>query len=321
MKILKLRGYVLFLSLGLVLFFLGGLSVILVRTKSSAPITMPSVVGKNYISVHNELVRLRLKVNIEQVRIPEKNDGEILSQSIAPGQAFEPGSHIYLTVNQGFDRVEIPNLVGQTLTRGRELLEKVLSGEIYVPMTIGGITYTEAKDGEAADIILDQIPAPGKITHSGEKIYLLVSEKAKSISDQSFLNQPMPLVAKALDRKKFPYSILGFEKANTRGANGMVSFQEKKSGKFEFRVGKLDSDYIPAQGFAFIEYEIPESGTYQITQKSKSGETELLMIPQTFQEGEILYFAFYREGEVELRVEEIQTNSQKKFKFRPDGIL
>ncbi|MDF3821498.1 PASTA domain-containing protein, partial [Leptospira sp. 96542] len=176
LKILPYSGYVLFISFGLLVFFVAAFLVVVVRTKEEQKVMMPSVIGKNYIEVHNELLRLQLKVRLETMRIPEKTDGIILSQSIDPGKEVEAGSKLYLTVNIGFDRVTMPDLKGQDLKRAKSILEKVLSGEVYVPLNIGGITYVPAVGDEPVDTVIDQIPLPGKETSSGEKVYLLVTE-------------------------------------------------------------------------------------------------------------------------------------------------
>ncbi|MCC5813337.1 MAG: PASTA domain-containing protein [Leptospira sp.] len=302
-KILKLRGYFLFLSLGLVIFFLGALIVVLVRTKSSSSVTMPSLVGKNYNNVHNELVRLRLKILLEEARIPEKNEGEVLSQSVSPGKAIETGSHVYLTVNTGFDRVEMPNLKGQSLERATELLGKVLSGEIYVSMPIGGITYVEAGEGESANSVIEQIPEPGKITHSGEKVYLLVataSTKPGKKSDQSsFINQPLPFVAEALNRKKLPWRVIGWEKSLNRESNGLVMEEKSESNTWEFKVNRIEDYNRIEEGYEFLTWKAPKDGVYQVQLvKGELGKLETVYLPAPKKKGEEINLAFYRQGKL-----------------------
>jgi hypothetical protein len=301
-KILKLRGYFLFLSLGLVIFFLGALIVVLVRTKSSSSVTMPSLVGKNYNNVHNELVRLRLKILLEDVRIPEKNEGEILSQSISPGKAIETGSHVYLTVNTGFDRVEMPNLKGQSLERATELLGKVLSGEIYVSMPIGGITYVEAGEGESTNSVIEQIPEPGKITHSGEKVYLLVAtpkDKAGKKNDQSFLNQPLPFVAESLNRRKIPWRIVAWENSRNRPSNGLVLDEKSESDTWEFKVNRIEDFNRTEEGYEFLTWKAPKDGVYQVQLvKGELGKIETAYLPTPKKKGEEINLALYRQGKL-----------------------
>lgn len=322
MKILQLRGYILFLSLGMVLFFLGAFTVILVRTKSPYQTSMPNLVGKNYTSVHNELLRLRLKVILEHSRLPEKNEGEILSQSVAPGKQVEAGSHVYLTVNQGYDRIEMPNLKGQNISRGKEMLEKVLSGDLFVSMPIGGITYIEAKDGESAEIIVDQIPEPGKITTSGEKVYLLVTESPKKeTKNQSFILQPFPFVAESLNRKKIPWKITQWEPIKQREKTGLVTVGKLQSTGYEFIVGKPPEGNRIEEGYEFISWEVPKSGVYQvetIAGEEKNISKEIAMLPLPWKEGETISLAFYRQGQLQANILTVDQNIEKKYKWKSE---
>jgi hypothetical protein len=320
LKILEFRGYVLFISLGLVVFFLGAFLVVTVRTKNPHQTTMPNLVGKNYLSVHNELLRLRLKVNLDEIRIPEKNEGEIISQSVSPGKNIEAGSHVYLTVNQGYDRVEIPNLKGQSLTRAKEMISKVLSDDIYVSLPIGGITYIEATNDESSDSVIDQIPEPGKITHSGEKIYLLVTEPKNKITidDQTFLNQPFPFVIQSLNRSKFPWRLKEFVTTQIRNESGLVRSIQKNSLNTDLVVARLVEDKSLEEGYEFAEWEVDEDGIYSIYIDNLKNNERLstLMISQPWKEGEKLNFAFYRKGDVVAKIENNDREIEKKFKFK-----
>jgi beta-lactam-binding protein with PASTA domain len=322
-KILQLRGYFLFLSLGLVIFFLGALIVVLVRTKSSSSVTMPSLVGKNYNNVHNELVRLRLKILLEEARIPEKNEGEILSQSVSPGKALETGSHVYLTVNTGFDRVEVPNLKGQSIERATELLDKVLSGEIYVSMTIGGITYVEAGDGETPNTVIEQIPEPGKITHSGEKVYILVAitpaKSGKKNDQSSFLNQPLPFVAEALNRKKLPWRVVSWENSQSRESNGLVLEEKSVSDVHELKVNRIQEFNRIEEGYEFLTWKAPRDGVYQVELiKGELGKLEKAYLPTNIKKGEEINLAFYRQGKLTANIKSIDEQLIDSFSWKPE---
>ncbi len=331
LKILPYSGYVLFLSLGLLVFFVAAFLVVVVRTKDEQKITMPSVIGKNYIEVHNELQRLRLKVRLETLRIPEKTDGIILSQSIDPGREVEAGSKIYLTVNIGFDRVTIPDLKGQDLKRTKAILEKVLSGEVYVPLTIGGITYVQSVGDEPPDTVIDQIPLPGKETHSGEKIYLLVtegtSEKKSSLLDgdknleRDLTFIPTPFAITVLQRKKIPYRIQEFKKAELRDQSGMT---EKVSIS---PLGAVISSYIHKAEeklnhvFEAVSYTIEDDDSYSaiLSYKSLDSGTEVkkeILTSQILKEDETLNLMFFRAEQVSLTLTGAKTGEAKVWNFK-----
>ncbi|WCL47918.1 PASTA domain-containing protein [Leptospira sp. GIMC2001] len=322
MKILKLRGYILFLSLGMVIFFIGAFSVILVRTKDPYLTTMPNLIGKNYVSVHNELIRLRLKVSLENTRIPEKNDGEIVAQSISPGKQVDAGSHVYLTVVQGFDRVEMPNIIGQNLSTAKGSLDKVLSGETYVSMPIGGITFVPAKETEQADTVIDQIPEPGKITNSGEKVYLLVTEPSnpKNKNDQSFNSIPLPIAGKALNAIKFPWKITSWEPTQIREQIGLIKSSTQNNGMYEFVVFKKELENRIEEGYEFVDWKIPRDGVYQVSvdRISNSDQREIIYLPQSFRKDEILSIVLYRKGDIVAKLLTIDDKEIDKEKFKSE---
>lgn len=303
-----------FLSLGLGIFFLSALLIILVRTKSSITITMPPLVGKNYVMVHNELNRLQLKVILEVVNIPEKNDGEILSQSVPPGKILDVNSHVYLTVNQGYDRVEIPNLKGQSLERAKEILKNVLAGDYYVSLKIGGITYVEREGNELPETVIDQIPEPGKITNSSERIYLLVTKPSQDATlkildnklEFEYHKKPLPFVANALNRKKIPWTIKGTDKTFYREEAGLVNKIQLKSNQYELTVyqpvqkNKLKSQY------EFINWKIPKEGVYQVQLIHNENYSEIYIPPKNFNSGDALNMVLYRSGKIEVILKDIQ---------------
>ncbi|MCZ8342856.1 MAG: PASTA domain-containing protein [Leptospira sp.] len=314
-KILPYSGYVLFIGMGLLVFFVSAFLVVVVRTKEDQKVVMPAVVGKNYIEVHNELQRLQLKVRLETKRIPEKTDGIVLAQSIASGKEVEAGSKIYLTVNIGFDRITIPDVKGQDLKRARAILEKVLSGEVYVPLQIGAITYVPAVGDEPPDTVIDQIPLPGKETSSGEKIYLLVTESpnektfgakdSQSFDFNSFKGMPTPFVVDALQRKKIPYRINSVQKPEFREDSGLVSKVELKQAGAEITAFFLQSSESLKYDYELLSYEIDDDDTYSASLKYTDPKDNLekekeILTSQKFKEDELVYFMIYRGDKTKL---------------------
>ena len=164
---------------------------------------MPNLLGRTYVEVHNELTRLRLKVKLESKRFPDKLDGMILYQSIAPGKPVEAGSKVFVTVNIGTDRLKMPELVGLHLDNAKAKLKSVLSSDTYVSLVIGGVTFVEAEEGQQPDTIIQQIPQAGKMISTSEKVYLLVTnpnvknKKSTAIDkDTEFIGQNFPLLQK-----------------------------------------------------------------------------------------------------------------------------
>lgn len=326
-KILPYSGYVLFLLLGLLVFFLGAFSVVVVRTKDDQKIVMPDLIGKSYIEIHNELQRKQLKVRIEEIRIPEKTDGIILAQSIDPGKEVEAGSKVYLTVNLGFDRITMPDVKGQNVTQAKVMLEKVLSGEIYVNMSIGGIVYVPPLGDEPIDSVIDQIPHAGKKTTSAEKVYLLVTENPDKQS--SFFKEkesispgkPVHFVTEALLRNKIPFRFAIPKKPEYRNQNGLVEKVEEKGSQVLISSFYLEPSESLLAGYETVKYEIDDKDIYSLYITKKEGDTEVkkeLLRSQSFLPDELFYFVFYKEKPSVVSLVGKETGLAKEWRFKGD---
>lgn len=323
-KLMSFTGYLMFFGLGLLFFFFSAFIVILVRTKSDTKIIMPDLVGQNYVDVHNELMRLRLKVKIETKRYVDKNDGEILYQSISPGKKLESGSKLYLTINNGTDRILIPDLRGQQLNNAREMLNKVLSGENYVSLELGGITYIPLSEGLTPDTVFDQIPEPGKSTTTREKIFLLVTESGnKNDKSSSFspehMGIPFPFVATSMQRYKKSFRIKEILQAKDRRENGLITNVENNGNSFLLSVSLFPIDEKNYQGYETLKFTPQTKDKYSAIQRQIREEPSSKEIFQDIEldPGSEYQYVFYRVGDVDVDIlkgnEKIQT-----LKFRAD---
>lgn len=306
-KYLPVGGYLLFIAFGLVVFFIAAFLVVFVRTKSATLVVMPDVVGKPYNEVHNELSRLQLKVRLESKRYPDKTDGIIIYQSIRPGREIEAGSKVSLTVNIGLDRLIMPDLKGQTLASAKNAMEKVLSGETYVSLQLGGITYVEAKNGELPDTVVDQIPEAGKNTTAREKVFLLVTKapgKKKEGDPQTFEFKPgdsYVFAQRVLARSGIPSKAEILE-TKFRPANGKIESVQKTGSEYRFKVFYFEPEDRIESGYEKFEYKISDNGIYKLVVKDQKDASKQLEIsaPTQYQEGEKIQTVFYRAGDVTL---------------------
>jgi hypothetical protein len=312
--------YVFFFAFGLFLFFLSAFLVVLLRTKGSSKLVMPDLIGQNYLDVHNELLRLRLKVQLETKRFMDKNDGEILYQSIPAGKVLEAGSKLYLTVNIGVDRIVVPDLKGQQLISAKALLEKILSGETYVKMEIGGITYVPASGGLAPGTILEQIPEPGKITTTREKIYLLVVEDKTQTSSVNFENLPFPQVAYSLSKQQKNFRLKEILPTQILSQNGLIAKVEQVNSIYNFSVYYYEIDPKPVQGYEKFVFHPKETGEYSgklYLKEEKEKPMKELFSKLKLEMNQDFPFIFYRQGDVRV---DIETNGKvaKSFNFEAD---
>ncbi len=306
-KYLPAGGYFFFIAFSLVVFFIAAFLVVFVRTKSSTMVVMPDVVGKPYNEVHNELMRLQLKIRLESKRYPDKTDGIIIYQSIRPGREIEAGSKVSLTVNIGLDRLIMPDLKGQSVASAKNSLEKVLSGETYVSLPLGGITYVEPKEGELPDTVVDQIPEAGKNTTSGEKVFLLVTKppvKKKEGDPQVLDFKPgdsFVFAQRTLARAGIP-SKTELVSTKFRSETGKIESVQKLGNEYKFKVFYFEPEDRVESGYESFEYEAPENGTYKLVVKDQNDETKQIEIsaPTQYKEGEKIQTVFYRAGDVTL---------------------
>jgi hypothetical protein len=313
LKIFPNVGYFIFIGIALTIFFFSSFVIVLFRTKSSEKIKMPNLVGKNYIRVHNELERLRFKVKLETERNPGKNDGMIINQSIPAGKLVESGSRLYLTINEGYDRIEIPDLKGQTLKRTKSILEKVLSGDTYVSLEIGGITYTSPQNNESPDTIIEQFPPAGTITNAGEKIYLLVTSSQKLDQSVHLENQPIGLLTTYFHRNKYSFKIDEIISPEYLSLNGLVKKGEWKDGTFHLSVYFKKTLKLPQfPSYEYFEYEIDDDGLYTTQITFPNGNSTNDFLPEKYKKDEVWKFLVYKNDDVEIKL--LDANLKKIYK-------
>ncbi|EPG76172.1 PASTA domain protein [Leptospira fainei serovar Hurstbridge str. BUT 6] len=306
-KYLPIGGYLFFIAFALVVFFIAAFLVVFVRTKSSTLVVMPDVVGKSYNEVHNELSRLQLKIRLESKRYPDKTDGIIIYQSIRPGREIEAGSKVSLTVNIGLDRLIMPELKGQTLASAKNALEKVLSGETYVSLQLGGVTYVEPKEGELPDTVVDQIPEAGKNTTAREKVFLLVTKasvKKKDSEPQTLDFKPgdsFVFAQRTLARAGIPSKAEVVE-TKFRPESGKIESVQKIGSEYRFKVFYFEPEDRVESGYESFEYKIRDNGNYKLVLKDQKDESKQIELSAAtpYQEGEKIQTVFYRAGDVTL---------------------
>lgn len=319
-----LVGYLLFIGGALFLFFITAFFVIVLRTKGNSKLVMPDLVGQNYVDVHNELSRLRLKVKLESKRFADRNDGEILYQSIAAGKKIDAGSKVYITVNIGTDKVIIPDLKGQQLVSAKALVESVSTGDTYTRLEIGGITFVPAKEGQSPETVIDQIPEPGKHTTNKEKIFLLVTEpKEGNKSSLNLEGLPFPIVAFTLDKLKKKYKLSEIIETKKPWENGLVSKAELQGDVYDLKVNYFSYDRSPYQSYEKLKLKVSNSGVYKgklIYLDSKEPKEKEIFSNLNIESGKEADFLIYRTGSVRLDIVAENEKIEKSYKFSTDYI-
>ncbi|MFN3270581.1 MAG: PASTA domain-containing protein, partial [Candidatus Kapaibacteriota bacterium] len=105
--------------------------------------------------------------------------GTIINQSPRPGQTIKKGRDVFITVSQGREEVEVPNLVGQNIRNTRILLRNV-------GLDVGAITYVN-DERYGVDTIVAQSPQGGVKVNYGRTVDLVVSRGSVALVKVPFL--------------------------------------------------------------------------------------------------------------------------------------
>jgi len=156
-------------------------------------VAIPDLVGKTPAEARRVTEEIGLQLEVErQFYSPSVSEGRILSQLPPAGTQVRRGWQIRVAESLGPQRVEIPNVLGQTeraaeINIRRRGLEVGAVAEVQMPST-------------PAEQILSQSPPPNASGIAAPKISLLVSgvTPAQALVMPSFVGQPLGSVTVAL---------------------------------------------------------------------------------------------------------------------------
>jgi len=136
-------------------------------------VMVPNLKGKSIRDAKLSLERIGLKLGrIEE--IPSDNPKDmIFDQEFAEGTKMKKGSlvGIYISVGEGEGSVEVPDLVGKSLSEA----EKILMDN---SLTIGKINY-QRSFSLLPNTVLDQYPSKGNKVNPGDSVDLFVTKAAE----------------------------------------------------------------------------------------------------------------------------------------------
>ncbi|HVO82470.1 MAG TPA: PASTA domain-containing protein [Terriglobales bacterium] len=160
-------------------------------------VAVPSVIGKTPAEGRSIAEQSGLQIAVERqyysASVPE---GRILSQLPPAGTEVRRGWQVRVAESLGPQRVEIPNILGQS-ERAAELNIRRRG------LDLGTVAQMEMP-GTAADLVLSQSPPPNASGVSAPKISLLVAEaeQPQAFVMPNFIGQPLGSVTLALQDAK-----------------------------------------------------------------------------------------------------------------------
>src|SRR5712691_6613138 len=154
-------------------------------------VVVPDLVGKSPAAARMMAEQSGLEINVErQYYSPMVPEGKILSQVPRAGSQVRRGWQVRVAESLGPQRVEIPNVMGQS-QRIANIHRRGLD--------VGAIAQMRLPDAPEG-LILSQAPPPNASGVSAPKISLLVAEPPlpEALLMPSFVGQPLGSVTMAL---------------------------------------------------------------------------------------------------------------------------
>jgi serine/threonine-protein kinase len=136
-------------------------------------VMMPNLKGKSIRDAKLSLERIGLKLGrIEEIASDNPKD-MIFDQEFTEGTKLKKGSMvgIYISVGEGEGSVEVPDLVGKSLSEA----EKILADN---SLTIGKINY-QRSFSLLPNTVLDQYPSKGNRVNPGDRVDLFITKAAE----------------------------------------------------------------------------------------------------------------------------------------------
>ena len=130
-------------------------------------VAVPAVEGLAAQEARERLTEAGFDVGVRHREGPEEAAGEVLEQSVAGGKEADEGSKILLTVGEGPEVVQTPNLVGLTYPQAEIELERA-------GLLLGGVKEAPSETAPAG-VIVAQDPAPGTDLDQGSYLRLTTS--------------------------------------------------------------------------------------------------------------------------------------------------
>ena len=148
-----------------------GRTVYLFVSGGEQVISVPLLKGKSVRDARLSLERIGLKLgSIEEVASTHPND-MVFDQQFSEGTNLRKGQSVGISVSigKGDGEIEVPDLIGKSLTEAR----KILSDSTLI---VGKVNY-QISSTLLPNTVLDQYPAPGNKLNSGNTVDLFITKE------------------------------------------------------------------------------------------------------------------------------------------------
>jgi serine/threonine-protein kinase len=166
-----------------------GTTVTLTVSAGRGTAAVPDVVGKSQEEAEQAVRDAGFKPDIEQAFSDSVPAGDVISSSPGAGQQISKGRTVKLTVSQGVEGVEVPDLGGAA----RGDAEAQLQGLGLTP------DVSEQESTKPAGTVIAQDPAPGTSVEKGATVGLTVARERPQVPDVTTGNPTVEEATKTLE--------------------------------------------------------------------------------------------------------------------------
>ena len=201
--------------------FFAGTYIMLGKFWVVAEVNVPNVVGKQVADAKKIIEGEKLRVTVKKVFNADKKPGEVLFQEPEAGRRVKEDRNIVITVSDGGEMIEMPDVIGLSRRDAQTKLQKV-------GLKIGNV-YEKTHQGAVGNV-LEQEPKPKSQILKGAKVDLTISKaEIKMVVVPKVIGQMSDLAEASLLSQKLKLgSVIEKESKNKPG---LVISQDPPSGK------------------------------------------------------------------------------------------
>ena len=201
--------------------FFAGTYIMLGKFWVVAEVHVPNVVGKQVADAKKIIEGEKLRVTVKKVFNADKKPGEVLFQEPEAGRRVKEDRNIVITVSDGGEMIEMPDVIGLSRRDAQTKLQKV-------GLKIGNV-YEKTHQGAVGNV-LEQEPKPKSQILKGAKVDLTISKaEIKMVVVPKVIGQMSDLAEASLLSQKLKLgSVIEKESKNKPG---LVISQDPPSGK------------------------------------------------------------------------------------------
>ena len=284
--------------------------MIVIRTKPAKSVKMPDVVGQRFTDICNSLVRDGLKPEVRFRETFNIENGVVLKQYPESGTVIPEGNIVKLTVSRSGYMLELPNLVGKSLSMAKNSLRNLHYYERNFSLATGVISYVPSEKMPEG-VIIAQSPKPGERITPDYHVNLLVS--AGAVKDERLMPD---VVNQSID---IAYDLLAAKKLNVtqeivetwdKSLNGLVIEQSQppqsplaNNASVRLKVALYPVKGHPYYAYEKIQYTIPVSysdGRFEAYIEDDGQKR--VCFSENMKGGQQISFVFHRTGKAKITI-------------------